>query len=185
MSTLEFVTLDTSSTHGRIAAHPVSLAEYRQYLLAAGQPAPAGLDRIRDPHSPVVYVSQVAAREYCRWLGSQDRQAYRLPTVAELLQLAGAEGEGGVGEDLWPHTANERPEVMGARHGVYLCEWTCEFETLPNLSGGEPRILGSVFYPPWLREGNNPKQVQGMMLAGQGFSFVGFRVAYDSATDRP
>ncbi len=178
MSNLDFVTLAVGSAHVRVATRPITIAEYRGYLRATGEKAPARLPGLRDWHSPVVYVSQVEAGAFCRWLGSEDHQAYRLPSVAEFLQLAGSAGEEGVDEGIWPGSAAEGPQaIAAAHHGIYLCEWTREIETLPTFSGGEPRVLGSVFYPPWLREGNNAKQVQGMMQAGQGYSFVSFRVA--------
>jgi hypothetical protein len=103
-----------------------------------------------------------------------------LPTTAELLQLAGNDAKDGVSPELWPHTHNERPEVQGEVGSVYLCEWTGDAEELPPVGAGAPRILGGVFYPPWLRQGNNPTQIQAMMLATQGYSFVSFRMATDS-----
>ena len=41
------------------------------------------------------------------------------------------------------------------------------------------RVLGSVFYPPWLREGPNATHAQAYLLASEGYSFITFRAARD------
>jgi hypothetical protein len=172
----ELITLDHGALHVRLAAQTVSVREYRAYLRGAGLPTPPRLARATQASEPVTGASQVDARAYCAWLSGQDGRAYRLPSVAELLELAGEEG---ASQDVWPCTRCDQPGVQGQRGSIYLCEWTCETETLPGYGGGEPRVLGSVFYPPWLREGNNPTHIQAMMQAAQGYSFVSFRVATD------
>jgi hypothetical protein len=172
----ELITLDRGAAHVRLAAQAVSIHEYRAYLRGAGLPTPPLLAGAPRAAEPVTCISQVEALAYCDWLSGQDGRAYRLPSIAELLELAGEEG---FSADVWPCTRCDQPEVQGQRGSVYLCEWTCETETLPGYGSGEQRVLGSVFYPPWLREGNNPTHIQAMMLATQGYSFVSFRVATD------
>ncbi len=180
----ELITLQANGVNARVANRPVTRQEYVAYLHALGAPVPATMTRPGQSHAPVVGVSQVDAIAYCGWLGAQQGQAYRLPAVAELLELAGSSGNQGTSEDVWPHTHSDRPDVPGFRGSImYLCEWTRETETIPQ-ANGEARVLGSVFYPPWLREGNNPKQVQGMMLSTQGYSFVSFRLAADLGNPR-
>ncbi len=171
----ELITVDSGAMHARLGSRPVSKDEYLTYLRATGKPAPHPLARGGRGGDAVTYVSQVDASEYLKWLGEREGARYRLPSTAELLALAEPHGPAGSSMDMWPHSHAEQPE-QGA---VYLCEWTRETETLDPYGPGEPRVLGSVFYPPWLRQGNNPKQVQGMMLSSQGFSFVGFRAASD------
>ena len=61
---------------------------------------------------------------------------------------------------------------------TYLCEWTQETEELPQLGGDAPgRSLGSVLYPPWVRQGNNASHAQAYLAATEGYSSVTFRLA--------
>jgi hypothetical protein len=166
---VELIKLKREGLADSVATRPVSLQEYRAFLRATGQPMPQELARVTNANEPVVYVSQVAGLEYCHWLGAQ----YRLPSVAELLALMGPAGLEGTSKEMWPHTRSQWVQ----RGATYLCEWTRDSQTLPPASGGEPRVLASVFYPPWLRHGNSPKEIEAMMLASQGYSFVSFRVA--------
>ncbi len=177
----ELITLDRRPLHARLASRPVGVSEYRAYLHATGQPVPSALARQPRGTDPVTYVSQIDARAYCQWLGAQEGQAYRLPSVPELLALLGEAGTAGSAEDFWPHTHGEAPGLEPSEGANYLCEWTRETEAVqqPPGSRAPERVLGSVFYPPWLRPGNNPTQVQAMLLASQGYSFVSFRLAAD------
>ncbi len=126
----------------------------------------------------MVYVSQDDATAFCRWLGPQEGRAYRLPCMAELAELVGEEAAQGVDSEIWPHYHEQRPELRGGLKPAYLCEWTQEVETIPQ-PGGRSRVLGSVFYPPWLRQGPNASHLQACLLASEGYSFVTFRVALD------
>ncbi len=171
----ELITINEGAVHARLGARPVSKDEYLAYLHATVKAAPRPLTRGGRGGDAVIYVSQVEAAEYLKWLGEREGARYRLPSTAELLALAEPNGPAGSGMEMWPHSHGDLPE----RGAVYLCEWTRETETLDPYGPVEPRVLGSVFYPPWLRQGTNPKQVQGMMLASQGYSFVSFRAASD------
>lgn len=174
------ITLNEPGLHGVIAAHPVNRENYKRYLREAGQPVPPVLARPEPPTNPITYVSQVDALVYCRWLSTQQGHAYRLPTMAELQELARETADEGISPDFWPHTHGQLSELRGGLKPVFLCEWTLETETL-ELPGGRPaRVLGSIFYPPWLREGPNATHAQACILASEGYSFVTFRVAYDT-----
>jgi hypothetical protein len=164
-----------------LAEHPITRSEYRTYLRASGQAvAPAG-SRPESPSDPITYVSQTDAIAFCRWLGSQEGRAYRLPTITELAELARDVTEEGVSPEVWPHHHEQRPELRGGLKPIYLCEWTLETETVPQ-PGGSARVLGSVFYPPWLRAGPNASHLQACLLASEGYSFVTFRLAADLTT---
>jgi Sulfatase-modifying factor enzyme 1 len=161
-----------------LAEHPVARTEYRTYLRAAGQPIPPAVSHLEGSTDPVTYVSQTDAIACCRWLGAQEGRSYRLPSMAELSELARRVTEEGISPEIWPHHHEQRPELRGGLKPAYLCEWTKEIETVP-LPGGRTRVLGSVFYPPWLREGPNASHLQACLLASEGYSFVTFRLACD------
>jgi hypothetical protein len=161
-----------------LAEHPVTRSEYRTYLRAAGQARPAPLAPDERLSDPVTYVSQTDAIAFCRWLGSQEGRAYRLPTMAELAELARDVTDEGVSPEVWPHHHGPRPELRGGMKPTYLCEWTQETETLEQ-PGGRTRVLGSIFYPPWLRHGPNASHLHAGLLATEGYSFVTFRLASD------
>jgi Sulfatase-modifying factor enzyme 1 len=161
-----------------LAEHPVTRAEHRAYLRAAGQahlPPMAPDELLSDP---VTYVPQTEAITYCQWLSAQEGRAYRLPSMAELSELAREVTEEGISPEIWPHHHEQRPELRGGLKPAYLCEWTQETEILPQ-PGGRTRVLGSVFYPPWLRHGPNASHLQACLLASEGYSFVTFRLASD------
>ena len=158
-----------------VATKLVTIAEYKTYLQAVGQPVPRLLVRGHSPNGPATHVSQVDAAACCQWLGRQEGHAYRLPSMAELIALHNAPEE--TGAEGWPAlTTHSNPACD--EHGCH-CEWTCETETTPAYEGGEPSVLGSVFYPPWLRPGSSAIHAQAHLCATDGFSFVGFRVASD------
>jgi hypothetical protein len=161
-----------------LAEHPVTRSEYRTYLRATGQAVPPAGSRPESPSDPITYVSQTGAIAFCRWLGSQEGRAYRLPTMAELAELVRDVTEEGVSPEVWPHYHEQRSELRGGLKPTYLCEWTQETETVSQ-SDGRTRVLGSVFYPPWLREGSNASHLQACLLASEGYSFVTFRLAAD------
>jgi Sulfatase-modifying factor enzyme 1 len=162
-----------------LGEHPVTKAEYRAYLRTAGlaHPAPlAGDERLSDP---VTHVSQDEAIAYCAWLSTQEGRTYRLPRMGELTELAGDAAAEGISPEIWPHYHEQRPELRGGLKPMYLCEWTQETETIAQPGCGT-RVLGSVFYPPWLRHGPNASHLQACLLAREGYSFVTFRIAADA-----
>ena len=170
--------LDERGVHAVLATHPVTRGEYKEYLRASDHAIPPSLARIAPPSVPVTDVSRVDAVAYCEWLGRRESRSYRLPTIAELLELAAEAEEDGISDEVWPHQRGHRPEVRGGMKEMFLCEWTYEVEETPAQPGQPPRILGSIFYPPWLRHGSHSYHAQAHLAATEGFSFVTFRLAY-------
>jgi hypothetical protein len=159
-----------------VAPTLITQAAYKVYLRELGRPLPPSLTRGGgSPNRPATYVSQIDAVAYCQWLGRQEGHAYRLPSMAELMALYSRVED--TGPEGWSALTTHNNPVSD-EHGCH-CEWTCETETMLSYDGGESRILGSIFYPPWLREGSNAIHAQARMSATDGFSFVGFRVACD------
>ncbi len=176
---METITLHTRDVNVALATRPVTRQEFKAYLAANDRPVPAPLAHGDSGTSPVIEVSQVDAADYCRWFGAQQGRSYRLPTMAELHELADEITQEGVNPEVWPHTHQLHPEVRGGMKPTYLCEWTQETEELPQLGGNAPgRSLGSIFYPPWVRQGNNASHAQAYLAATEGYSFVTFRLAY-------
>lgn len=68
-----------------VAVHPVTNAEYADYLAAAGAPAPPFWtdSRFRDPAQPVVGVNWSDAARFCEWFSRTLDRPHRLPTEAE------------------------------------------------------------------------------------------------------
>ena len=159
-----------------LAENTVTRAEYRTYLRAAGKANLPPLVQGERSSDPVTYISQAEAIAYCQWLSAQEGRAYRLPRMIELSELAGEAAAEGVSHEIWPHYLEQRPELRGGMKPTYLCEWTQEIETVPQ-PDGRTRVLGSVFYPPWLRHGPNASHLQACLLASEGYSFVTFRLA--------
>jgi hypothetical protein len=174
------ITLDEHGFRSALAARPVTRESYRRYLHDTGQPLPHMLTQPAPPTDPITYVSQADATAYCRWLSAREARACRLPTMAELEELNGELAERDLGPEAWPHTQGHLQEVIGGLKPVFLCEWTAETETVEQPAGRPERILGSIFYPPWLREGSTGLHAQAHLLATEGYSFVTFRVAYDA-----
>jgi hypothetical protein len=177
----ELLTLDGHGVRALIASHPVTRESYKRHLRETRQPMPPALKMPAPPSSPVTCVAQVNAREYCHWLSSQEGRTYRLPTMAELLELYSEDvADDGFSPDLWPHHPGEMPELRGGLRQVFLCEWSSEVEEIPQPDQRPPRVLGSIFYPPWLRENANATRAQAHLLSTEGYSFVTFRVATDT-----
>jgi hypothetical protein len=174
------ITLDEHGFRSTLAARPVTRGSYLRYLHEAGQPTPHVLTRSAPATDPIIYVSQVEATAYCRWLSAREAHDCRLPTMAELGELNGELEERDQGPEAWPHTHGAMPEVIGGLKPVFLCEWTAETDALEQPAGRPARVLGSIFYPPWLREGSTAIHAQAHLLATEGYSFVTFRVAYDA-----
>jgi hypothetical protein len=173
------ITLQGEGYHSVLATHPVTRESYKQFLHDTKRAVPHALAQPEPGSRPVTYVSQVDALAYCHWQGKRDGRAYRLPAVCELQELADELGQQGATSDLWAHEHGERPEVIGGLKPVWLCEWTQETEVIEQAGDRAPRALGSIFYPPWLREGNTPGHAQAHLAADQGYSFVTFRLVYD------
>jgi hypothetical protein len=159
-----------------LGAHPVTCAEYRSYLRAIGRPPQQHRGEVEPSSEPVTGVSQEEALAFCGWAGPLEQRAYRLPTMAELSELMDETPAGGVSQEVWPHHHEQRAELRGGFRPAYLCEWTSETETV-RLPAGSVRVLGSVFYPPWLRHGPNACHLQACLLASEGYPFVTFRLA--------
>ena len=174
------IALDEHGFHSVLAAQPVTRESYRRYLHDTSQPTPRALTLPAPPSDPIIYVSQVDATAYCRWLCAQQARACRLPTMSELEELNGELAERDEGPEAWPHTQGTLPEVLGGLKPDFLCEWTAETETVAQPAGRPAHVLGSIFYPPWLREGSTGMHAQAHLLATEGYSFVTFRVAYDA-----
>ncbi len=168
----------SAGTHAVFSAQPVTRESYKRFLADTGRPVPRALTQPGSPTRPVTYVSQLDALAYCRWLGQRDGRPYRLPTIDELQALAEESAQHGVNSDIWAHEHGDRPEVVGGLKPIWLCEWTQETEVIER-PGSAPRTLGSIFYPPWLREGNMPGHAQAHVAADEGYSFITFRVVYD------
>ena len=132
---METITLHTRDVNVALAARPVTRQEFKAYLAANDRPVPAPLAHGDSGTSPVIEVSQVDAADYCRWFGAQQGRSYRLPTMAELHELADEITQEGVNPEVWPHTHQLHPEVRGGMKPTYLCEWTQETEELPQLGG--------------------------------------------------
>lgn len=176
----EMIALHSRGVNATLAAHPVSREEFKAYLHAIGRPIPAPLNQAGDPHAPVTYVSQVDASEYCRWLSAKEGRHLRLPRMAELHELADEITQEGINLEVWPHHHQSRPEFRGGMKPTFLCEWTQETDEIPSATGAAARrTLGSVFYPPWVRQGSNAIHAQAYLAATEGYSFVTFRLASD------
>ena len=161
-----------------VAAQLVTRRVYIGFLQAAGRRVPPPLTRSGSPANAVTWASQVEAAEFCAWLGKQEGGQYRLPSMAELGTFHNQAGQEGLEVGVWPADA-ERQAPDCVAHDACFCEWTCETEEVPVYGTDQVRVLGSIFSPPWLREGSNVVHVQAHMLATEGYSFVSFRVAQD------
>ncbi len=170
-----WIELDRRGTPVLLSTHPVTRGEYKDYLREIGRPIPPALARIAPLASPVADVSQVDAKAYCEWLTHHQGGEFRLPSVGELLELAQEAEAEGITSEVWPHHPGNRFEVRGGLHDMYLCEWTREVEEGPAALSN-PRVLGSIFYPPWLRQDSHTYNAQAHLAATEGFSFVTFRV---------
>jgi hypothetical protein len=175
----EIKTLNGRGVHCVIGIQPVTRESYKRYLREMRKSIPHTLTLPASGVSPVIYASQASAREYCDWLSTQEGRRYRLPTMAELLMLYSEDpNRDAFGPDLWPHQSDNLSGVgsRGLSH-VFLCEWSNEVEEVPQPDHRPARLLGSIFYPPWLREGVS--LTQAYLQATEGYSFVTFRVAAD------
>ena len=176
-----WIDLNEHGIHVLLAAHPVTVGDFREYLRIVGRPVAAARSRAEPLTAPVTDAPQTDAAAYCLWLGQKEGRQYRLPTMAELLALAQEAEEDGISAEVWPHQYGNRAELRGGMKEMFLCEWTCETEEVAMPAGKPPRVLGSIFYPPWLRHGGHTANAQAHLVATEGFSFVTFRVACPGA----
>ena len=180
---VEMIELPDRGAHApraALAARPVSRQEFMAYLHESGQPISPALARGGSATAPVSEVSQVEAAGYCRWLSAKEGRVYRLPRLAELHQLADETTQEGISPEIWPQYRSPKPEFRGGMRPSYLCEWTQETDTIPQFgSAAAPRALGSLFYPPWVRQSGSITHAQAFVAATEGYSFVTFRVACD------
>lgn len=174
----EMITLSAHATTTRLAAHPVTCGDFKRFLRETGHPIAPQVARQSTPSAPATYVSQVDALAYCAWLGPREGQVYRLPSMDELQSLAADSVAEGIDTGIWSQSQGPAAELPGGLKRVYLCEWTLESERVERPDGAV-RVLGSIFYPPWLREGPNAAHAQAHLLVTEGYSFVTFRVACD------
>jgi hypothetical protein len=161
-----------------VTAQLVTRRAFLGYLEAAGRPVPPPLTRSGAPANAVTWASQVEAAEFCAWLGKHEGGRYRLPSIAELVAFHALAGQERLEVGAWPADV-ERQAPDCVAHNSCFCEWTCETEEVPVYGTDQVRVLGSIFYPPWLREGNSVVHVQAHMLATEGYSWISFRVAQD------
>jgi hypothetical protein len=159
-----------------IAAQMVTRHAYLGFLEAAGRPIPPQLAHSGSVAGAVTWVSQAEAAEFCAWLGKREGGQYRLPSMAELGALHALAGQESLEADLWPADV-ERQALDCEESNACVCEWTGETEEVPIYGTAEVRVLGSIFYPPWLRAGDNVAHVEAHMLASEGYSWIGFRIA--------
>ncbi len=170
-----------------VSARPVTWTEFQAFLEESGRDVPPGVKRspgnAPGAPEPVVGVTQVDAAAYCEWVCRRSGRACRLPSTDELdalmphttvLHQHGEVPDAG----FWPHEKGSLPELRGGLKPLFLCEWTREIEE--ETANREPdRVLARIFYPPWLREGNNPLHAHAALLASQSYSFVTFRVSFE------
>lgn len=176
----------------RVAAQPVTFAEFSAFLQAAGRPLPKGVRRASSGQpggapsggsQPVIGVAQPDAAAYCEWAGKRIGKACRLPSIDELDSLMPhtmVTHAHGVVPDagFWPHEQGQLAEVRGGLKPLFLCEWTRD--VLEAVSRAHPeRVMALIFYPPWMREGDNMLHVHAALLASESYSFVTFRVSYE------
>ena len=94
-----------------LGVHPVTNAEYGQFVAATGQAAPSsfGDPRFAAPRQPVVAVSWFDAVAYCAWLSHVIGRCCRLPTEAEREKAA----RGGVEGRRYPWGDDDAPLGVG------------------------------------------------------------------------
>ena len=92
-----------------IARRPTANAEYAEFLVATGTPAPPFWTdpRFSDPRQPVVGGTWAEASAYCAWLGARTGRLHRLPTEAEWEKAA----RGGLDGARYPW-GNQAPQAV-------------------------------------------------------------------------
>jgi formylglycine-generating enzyme required for sulfatase activity len=159
-----------------LAPYPVRQAEFEAFARAVGLVWRHGREASERPNAPVTRVSRTNAIAYCEWRTAREGVAFRLPAMAELNALVIALGAAEADPEMWSEENRHTAGLVGGLKAHYLCEWTRETEEIER-RGEPPRVLGSIFYPPWMREGQNHTHAQAHLLASDGYSFVTFRLA--------
>lgn len=176
--TMEMVKVEGPGFRTLLGAYPVRHAEFEAFVAATGKSWQDRTQAREGAQAPVTEVGQTEAQAYCEWLGKREGVVYRLPTMAELNALVQAMGAAEADPEVWSEENRHTAALVGGLKAHYLCEWTGETEEIER-HDGPPRVLGSIFYPPWMREGQSHTHAQAHLLATEGYSFVTFRVARD------
>lgn len=164
--------------HALLAERPVQTESFLAYLRAVGRAAPRAVTRGRRLSEPVIHIPYADAQAFCEWFGQQTGRRVRLPAVAELVELAREITEQGIDREIWVHDFRLHHHLTGPFEDDFLCEWTREVTRIPRPDGRD-RVLGGIFYPPWLRESGNSVHAHGHLPIDEGYSFVTFRLAQD------
>ena len=146
-----------------IAVAPVSRADYARFAQETRSPTPPRAGPVTDP---VTRVSAEEAGAFAAWLSQRDVYRYRLPTLDDMLALAGVVHEGGsVGNQpihLRPTVAEDGP--------CPLSEW---LQCVPDC--GDGRLgLHCVANVSWLCRAGRAG-TRGALSEGR-YSFVTFRL---------
>src|SRR5436189_6421777 len=108
-----------------MAAHPITNAEYKPFIVATRHAAPlhwrngqipAGMER-----HPVIFVNRFDVDDYVRWRSKQEHRAYRLPTLSEF-ELAARGGVAGA-RYPWGADAAEGKANYDANGQRTFAEW--------------------------------------------------------------
>ncbi len=84
-----------------ILDHPVTNAEYKEFVDSTGHPAPPHWIRGKgEDQLPVTFVNRWDAAAYLRWRGAKEQRVYRLPTQLEF-ELAARGGVDGRAKYPW------------------------------------------------------------------------------------
>lgn len=141
-----------------IDKYEVSNARYKEFITAAGHPAPAYWDdpRLSKPNQPVVGVSWNDATAFCKW------ESKRLPTEAEWERAA--KGPEGDNHYPWGHKLDSTKANYGQNVGR-----TMPVDSYPDgVNGfGVYNMAGNVFE--WVSDWYDPKYYkQSVALNPQG-----------------
>ena len=141
-----------------IDKYEVSNARYKEFITAAGHPAPAYWDdpRLSKPNQPVVGVSWNDAAAFCKW------ESKRLPTEAEWERAA--KGPEGDNHYPWGHKLDSTKANYGQNVGR-----TMPVDSYPDgVNGfGVYNMAGNVFE--WVSDWYDPKYYkQSVALNPQG-----------------
>lgn len=181
-----FIEITASYRTVHVSARPVTWDEFLAFLADTRREVPRGAKRspgnAPGAPEPAIGVTQVDAAAYCDWVCRRTGRTCQLPSTDELDALmphtmVGHQHGQVPDAGFWPHEKGSLPELRGGLKPVFLCEWTREIEE--GTADRDPdRAMARIFYPPWLREGNNPLHVHAALLARESYSFVTFRVSF-------
>lgn len=157
---MEWIRLPDSAVE--ISNRPVSWQEYVEFARDTRRPQPP---THRSPASPVIEISGADAEAFAAWLGARRGEAIRLPTYAEMQQLAECAENGADVRFCRPQT-NENP-MLGTE---YLNEWL----DCTSSVNGSGHSLRCIAHPDWLRQSNS--HIRGA-VADDEHNFITFRLA--------